>query len=137
MTQHTCRGHRTTHRSWLFPSAVWVSGIELRLLSIWSTFSWSATHCSHLSGEKQRQKKPNNIKNQFNPVRLPHFPERSWQDVSLLVCGAYHGGLGVGHSPKRDGKWDNQEGVRAVRYHHGLGLWMCTTPLPLHVGTVE
>lgn len=37
------------------------------------------------------------LKNQLNPVRLPHFSERSGQDVAdLLVCAACHGGLEVG-----------------------------------------
>lgn len=100
MTQHTCRGHRTTHRSWLFPSAVWVSGIELRLLSIWSTFSWSVTHCSHLSGKKQRQKNPTTSKTSLTLSGCPTFLKDLSKTSPFRCVGLIMGGLGRGTARK-------------------------------------
>lgn len=56
------------------------------------------------------------FKTQFNPVRLPHFSERSGQDVAdLLVCAACHGGLEVGTARKEMGNgtdWGPQKHSR-------------------------
>lgn len=85
------------------------------------------------------------LKNQFNPVRLPHFSERSGQDVAgLLVCAACHGGLEVGTAGKEMGNGTDR-GLKSTAdstgllyiVQHGLGPQMCTAPLALPVGRFE
>lgn len=123
-----------------------VPGIELRLLSFWCTFPHSADSLfPPFWGEKKHKTATTaTSKKHFNPVRLPHFSERSEQDVAdLLVCAACPGGLEVG-TARRDGKWDRQgpseaQQIALLLYvvQHGLGPQMCTTSLALPVGRFE